>query len=207
MRSFALISGFPFFIAFQKSVTAVTVTPTNQTIKENATLQLQASVPSTWTTTCGSVSSAGLFRAGLYPATCTVTAKATSDGATGSTTVIVVSPITMTPVSANTPQGKTQQFNTSAPVTWTVGCGTITAGGLYTASGTVGSYCTVHGTAVTSPKYNVYGYDHIVAPTTFTISPTTASLTEGASKQFTASAGATWKASCGSISSSGLYIA
>jgi hypothetical protein len=207
MRVIAFLWAFLPAILSQTSLAAVTISPANQTIKENATLQLTASVASSWTTTCGSVSSTGLFHAGLYPATCTVTAKATSGGDTGTTTVIVVSPITMTPVSASTPQGKTQQFTTSAPVTWTVGCGTITTGGLYTASGTVGSFCTVHGTATTSPKYNVYGYDHILAPTTFTISPTTATLTEGASKQFTASAGATWKASCGSISSSGLYVA
>ncbi len=207
MRARAFLCGFLPIIFSQMSLAAVTVSPSNQTIKENATLQLKASVPSTWSTTCGSVSSTGLFHAGLYPATCTVTAKATSGGTTGSTTVIVVSPVIMTPVSASTPKGKTQQFKASAPVTWTAGCGTITAGGLYTASGTVGSYCTIKGTATTSPKYNVYGYDHIIAATAFTISPTSASLSEGTSKQFTASASATWKASCGSVSSSGLYVA
>src|SRR5664279_5297252 len=194
-------------ISSEISLAAVTVTPSNQTIKENASLQLKASVASTWTTTCGSISSAGLYHASLYPATCTVTAKSQSDGSTGSTAVIVVSPVTMSPVSASTQKGKTQQFTASAQVTWAAGCGTITSGGLYTASGTVGSYCTIKGTAVSSPKYNVYGYDHIIATTAFSISPTSASLGEGASKQFTASAGATWSASCGSVSSSGLYLA
>ena len=207
MRALAILFGLLIFISSEVSLAAVTITPSNQTIKEDATLQLNASVASTWTTTCGYVSSTGLFRAGLYPATCTVTAKAISGGDTGTTTVIVVSPIIMSPVSASTPQGKTQQFNSSAPVTWTAGCGTITASGLYTASGTVGSFCTIKGTAITAPKYNVYGYDHIIAPVGFSVSPTSASLNEGASKQFTASASATWKASCGSISSSGLYVA
>jgi PQQ-like domain len=194
----------------QVSAAAVTVSPSNQTIKENATLQLKASVASTWTVSCGSISSAGLYHAGLYPATCTITAKAKSGGLTGSTKVTVVSPVTMSPVSANTQQGKTQQFTASAKVTWTAGCGSISAGGLYTASGTVGSYCTIKGTAVTSPQYHVYGYDHIVASTAtgpFTMSPTGATLSEGASQQFTSSASATWTASCGSISSSGLYVA
>jgi hypothetical protein len=210
MRAHAFVYGILLVICSQVSAAAVTVSPTNQTIKENATLQFKASVASTWTASCGSISSAGLYRAGLYPATCTITAKAQSGGTTGTTTVTVISPVTMSPVSASTQKGKTQQFNASAKVTWTAGCGSITANGLYTASGTVGSYCTIKGTAVTSPQYHVYGYDHIVAPVTtgpLTISPTSANLSEGGSQQFTASAAATWTASCGSISSAGLYVA
>ena len=71
----------------------------------------------------------------------------------------------MTPVSAKTPQGGTQQFTASQPVTWIAKCGTITPGGLYTASGSVGTNCTIEGIATGTPKYTVYGYDTILAGT------------------------------------------
>jgi hypothetical protein len=94
----------------------------------------------------------------------------------------------MTPVTANTPQGQTQQFTASAQVTWVAACGTITAGGLYTASAAVGTYCTIEGIAITTPKYTVYGYDKIGSPSTatFSISPLNPTVTEGATQQFTA---------------------
>src|SRR3954447_26190503 len=115
---------------------AVTISPTSATVTENATKQFTASTASTWTTTCGSVSSAGLFKAPLYPSTtCKVTATATNGSGSVSAAVTVVSAIVMTPVSAKTPQGKTQQFTANMPVSWIAKCGTITAGGLFTASG------------------------------------------------------------------------
>jgi hypothetical protein len=182
---------------------AVTISPTNQTIKENTTLQFHASVASTWTTSCDYISSAGLFHANLYPGTCTVTAKAVSGGATASTKVYIVSPITMSPVAASTPQYKTQQFTASAPVHWTAKCGSISSTGLYTASGSVGQYCTIEGTAASGTAYHVYGYDHILSPTSsITISPTSAKLSENATQAFTSSASANWSATCGSISGS-----
>ena len=187
---------------------AVTVTPGSVTVNENATQQFTSSVPSTWTTTCGSISSAGLFKAWLYPRVCTITATATNGSGSATASVTVVSPIVMTPASATTPQGQTQQFRASASVTWSAGCGSITASGLYTASGTVGQNCKVEGIATVSPKYTVYGYDRIGSPTgTFSISPLNPSVTEGATKQFSASSAATFAATCGTISSTGLYTA
>ena len=68
----------------------------------------------------------------------------------------------MTPVSAATSQGKTQQFSASMPVTWSAKCGSITASGLYTASAPVGSFCTIEGIATGTVKYTVFGYDKII---------------------------------------------
>src|SRR5690242_14019964 len=103
---------------------AVTISPTSATLKENATQQFTASTPSTWTKTCGSVSSTGLFKAPLYPSTtCKVTATATNGSGSATATVTVVSPIVMTPVSAKTPQGKTQQFTANMAVSWIAKCG------------------------------------------------------------------------------------
>lgn len=213
MPSKAVVCGtFAFVFAFalvNSAGAAVTISPsTNQTIIEDTTLQFQASAAVTWTATCGIISSTGLYLGSLYPATCTITAKSTLDGSTASVKVLNVSPITMSPVSAKTPQGLTQQFTSSAPVTWSAACGSITASGLFTASAAVGSSCTIEGTSKKSPPYHVYGSDHILAPPPpLTVSPTSAAVSEGATQQFTANAGATWVASCGSISSTGLYTA
>jgi len=188
---------------------AVTVSPSSVTVKENATQQFTASTSSTWTTNCGSISSTGLFKAPLYPKVCTITATGKDGSGTATASVNVISTITMNPVSVVTPQGQTQQFTASAPVTWTAACGSITSGGLYTASASVGKYCTVEGIATTSPKYTVYGYDKIGPPssTQLTISPANPTITEAATQQFTASAPATFSATCGAISSAGLYTA
>ena len=143
------------------SSSPLTISPTTATVSEGATQQFTASAAATWQTTCGTVSSAGLFKAPLYPTTtCTVTA--TGSGGTATASVTVVSPIVMTPASAATSQGKTQQFSASMPVTWSAKCGSITASGLFTASAPVGTYCTIEGIATGSVKYTVYGYDKVV---------------------------------------------
>ena len=198
---FLLFASFPCF--------AITVSPSSVTVMESGTQQFSASTASTWTTNCGTISSTGLFKAPLYPKVCTVTATATDGSGSSTASASVVSPIVMTPVSAMTPQGQTQQFNASAAVTWTASCGSITSGGLYTASGTVGQYCTIEGIATTSPRYTVYGYDHIGSPTgtTFSISPLNPVVKKGVTQQFAASSAATFSASCGTISAGGLYTA
>jgi PQQ-like domain len=197
-------------MCFSLPAFSVTVSPTSATVTENATQQFTASTASTWSTSCGSISSSGLLKAPLYPTTtCSVTATATNGSGSATAKVTVTSPITMTPTSAKTPQGNTQQFTASMPVTWVAKCGSISASGLYTASGTVGTNCTIQGIATGTVKYTVYGYDTITAPasTTFTISPASATIQENATQQFTSSTAATWSSTCGSISSSGLLKA
>lgn len=188
---------------------AVTVTPATVTILENSTQQFTASVSSTWTTNCGSISPTGLFRAPLYPKLCTITATATNGSGSATSSVNVVSPIIMTPVSATTPQGQTQQFTASAPVIWVAACGSVTPGGLYTASAAVGTYCTVEGIAISGPKYTVYGYDKIGPPsnTAISVSPLNPTVSEGATQQFTANKSANWTTNCGSITATGLFKA
>jgi hypothetical protein len=196
--------------AFTLPSFATTVSPSSATVREHGTQQFTSSTPSTWTTNCGSISSTGLFSAPLYPKLCTVTARATNGSGSATASVNVTSPITITPNAATTPQGGTQKFTASAPVTWVAACGSITPSGLFTASGSVGQSCTIEGIAITSPKYTVYGYDRIASPTSpppFTISPLNPTVTEGATLQFTAGGNATFSASCGTISPTGLYTA
>lgn len=145
------------------SPTPFAITPTTATITEGATQQFTASAPAIWTAKCGSISSTGLYKAPLYAsANCSVTATATSGGSSATAPLTIVSPIVMTPVSASTPLGQTQQFTANMPVTWSAKCGTITSGGLYTANGTVGTYCTIEAIATGTIKYTAYGYDKIV---------------------------------------------
>ena len=189
---------------------ARTVSPSSAIVQENATQQFTASTPSTWTTTCGTISSTGLLRAPLYPSTsCTITANAMDGSGTVTARATLVSPIVMTPGSAKTPQGRTQQFTAGMPVTWVAKCGTISSNGLYTASGPVGTACTVEGISISYPKYTVYGYDMITAPvaTTLTISPLNPTVTEGATQQFATSSSATYASTCGTISTSGIFTA
>ena len=186
---------------------ATTINPTSATIQEHSTKQFTASTPSKWTTTCGTISSSGLLTAPLYPATsCHITAVAISGSGSATALVNIVSPIVMTPASAKTPQGKTQQFTASMPVTWIAKCGTITAGGLFTASAPVGSSCTIEAISTGTVKYTVYGYDTIALPA-ITISPLSPTITEGANQQFTASVASTFTASCGAITAAGLFKA
>ena len=121
------VSNQPILLQLGSSST-VTISPASATVTEGGTQQFTASAAATWQTTCGTISSAGLFKAPLYPSTtCMVTATASSGSATAS--LNVVSPIVMTPPSAATPQGKTQQFSANMPVTWSAKCGSITAAG------------------------------------------------------------------------------
>lgn len=195
--------------AWGSSAAAVTISPSSITLNEGASQQFQASVSSTWKTTCGSISSSGLYKAPLYEEGCTITATAGSQQATAKVTV--KTPIVMTPRTIQTPQGNTQQFTASIPVTWHTKCGSISASGLYSASGSVGQQCSIWAIAASGPAYTVYGWDQITAsgppPPALSISPASANLLENGSQQFTASAASTWTASCGSISSSGLYQA
>lgn len=145
------------------STSPMTITPTTASVTEGATRQFTASASASWTTKCGSISSTGLFKAPLYASTtCSVTATATSGGGSATAQLTIVSPIVMTPASAATALGQTQQFTANMPVSWSAKCGTITSGGLYTANGTVGSYCTIEAIATGTVKYTVYGYDKIV---------------------------------------------
>ena len=60
----------------------------------------------------------GLFKAPLYPKVCADYRNRNERRPDPTTNPNVISPIVMTPVSAITPQGQSQQFTASAPVTW-----------------------------------------------------------------------------------------
>jgi len=109
-----------------------------------------------WTATGGSVSTAGDYTAGSTPGTFVVVA--TGQGALADTaTVTIPAPpppdliaVEVTPATATVATGQSQAFTamgrlsdnstTTVPVTWTATGGSVSAGGVYTAGATAGSY-------------------------------------------------------------------
>lgn len=129
---------------------SVTISPSTVTLGVNATKQFTANVPVTWSATGdGTINSSGLFTAGSTAGSATVTGTATDgSGATGTANVTVTNGtvVTVSPSTATTQVGATQQFSANTSVTWTASCGAINSSGLFTAPSTTGT-CTITATA------------------------------------------------------------
>jgi hypothetical protein len=126
----------------------VTVSPTSVTLKTGTQQQFTASVPATWTSTCGRIDGNGLYTAPGVPQTCTIMATAT-DGSNSQATAkatVIFPPLTITPPGANLVVGASQQFTANVPSNWSANCGAIDGNGLYTAPN-VPATCTVTATA------------------------------------------------------------
>lgn len=133
--------------------TAYTISPLNPTVAEGAIQNFTASLPSTWSATCGSIDTNGVFTAPLAQPSCSVTGTA-SDGSnrTASANLTISSPISVTPATASTQAGQTQTFSANGAVTWTASCGTIDTNGVFTAPNSPGS-CTITATASSGTPY------------------------------------------------------
>ena len=129
---------------------AFTISPQNPTLNENATQQFTTSAAATYTATCGTITSAGLYTAPSSSGTCTVTATPTAGGSTASATVTVIPGMTITPATANLHALNTQTFSASQAVTWSTTCGSISSAGVFTAPATAGT-CTITATASSGP--------------------------------------------------------
>jgi hypothetical protein len=188
---------------------SLTLNPSSPSLIEGATQQFTTNVGATFSASCGSITSGGLYTAPLTPASCTVTASATDgSGHTASTAATVTSPIIISPSTAATSQGQTQQFSANSSVTWGASCGSINSGGLFTATATSGSVCTISAVAASGTAYTASAIDTVGSATALTISPLYPTVSEGGTQQFTSSVQSNWTATCGSIvASSGLYTA
>ena len=180
----------------------------------------------------GTISSSGLYTAPQQSGTHTVTATSVADTTkSASVSVTVQGNVAVTPATANVVAGATQQFQAtvggqaSSNVTWSVDgvsggnatVGTISAAGLYTASSQVGNH-TISAANGTDAADSATA---AVTVFTFGISPTSASLGQGGTQQFTATfqgltnTGVTWSvdgiaggnATTGTINATGLYTA
>ena len=195
--------------------------------------------------TCGSISSTGLYTApktAPNPNAVVVTATSLSTPSiSGSTTVTIIAPVTVnvsiSPNSAELNIAAKQQFtatvtgSSNTAVTWSVSgfgcagaaCGTITAGGLYTAPSQVPdpSFVTVTATSVADPTKSSSATVTVIQQIAVGISPVSAQVIESGTQQFTAKVtgttvtGVTWSvsgtgcagAACGTVNQNGLYVA
>jgi hypothetical protein len=126
--------------------------------------------------------------------------------------------VSVTPVSASMQPGQTKQFtaavtgNSNTAVTWTATGGTISASGLFTAGATAGSFA-VTAKSAADPTKTATATVTVNPAVQVSVSPTTASLQPGQTKQFTATVmgnsntAVTWTATGGTISASGLFTA
>lgn len=223
------------------NLTAVILTPTSATLQSGQTRQFSAVgrlsdgsttvIPITWSANGGTVNSSGLYTAGNTAGNYRVIARA-ANGLADTSAITVSAPtvvgLTLTPATASLQTGQTRQFSVTAQlsngntqnnpsVTYTATGGSISAGGLYTAGGTAGTFRVIataasgvaDSSAVTISQGTVTG---------LTISPTDVSLLTGELVQFAVTAqlssggtqdnpAVTWGATGGTITTAGLYTA
>lgn len=135
--------------------TLLTISPQNEAVPVNGTAHFTSSLPSAWTTTCGSIGSDGTFTAPATQGSCTVTASATDGSAQTASTSVTVAPgcVTIAPNSVVLHALNTQTFTANQPVTWSASCGTISTAGVFTAPGSAAN-CTITARATSGTGLN-----------------------------------------------------
>jgi uncharacterized protein (DUF1800 family) len=110
----------------------------------------------------------------------------------------------VSPATASVGLGSTQQFAASNVTAWSALAGSITASGLYTAPAAT----TATGTdTVTATGPGGTSTASVTLLPKIIVSPATATITLGATQQFSASNVTAWSATSGAVSSTGLYTA
>lgn len=125
----------------------------------------------TWNATGGTITSDGLFTAGVVPGSFSVTATSVADPTASISTPITVNVITVTisPSTVTLSELQTQQFSVKVSGAFQSGStlvatgGTITAAGLYTAGSTAGTFA-VTATSLASSSAKATATVTIVAP-------------------------------------------
>lgn len=223
-------------------VVSVTVTPSTATVTAGGTVQLSSSVTGaantavTWSATVGSVSASGLYTAPASVAAATaVTVRATSvaDGTKSASATVTVKPavpvsVSVTPATASVTAGGTVQImavvigSADTGVTWelTPSVGTLSTNGssaVYTAPSVIqqNQVVAIKATSVTDTSKTATLVVTLLATVAVSVSPGTAQIPTGGTKQFTATVlgttntAVTWSLNpaIGSISAAGLYSA
>ena len=148
----------------------------------------------------------------------TLSARAQTSGGVkpGKNGTVTVSPATAIIVAAQTQQliaTVTGMSNTA--VTWTASSGTVSLSGLYTAPASISAQttATVTATSAADPTKGATATVTLIPPVTVSMTPGTATLTQGQTQQFSAlvtgttNSGVTWTTSAGMVSAAGLYTA
>ncbi len=206
----------------------VTVAPASATLQQGQTQQFTATVTGstntavTWSATGGTISSTGLFTAGSTAGSFSVKATSVADTTKFASASVTVQPVSVSisPTTASLTPGQTKQFSatvtgtTNTAVTWSATGGTISTTGLFTAGSTTGSFSVTATSVADTTKSASASVTIQSAPVvSVSVSPTSASLQPGQTKQFTATVtgtsntSVTWTATGGTISSAGLFTA
>ncbi|MFY3746375.1 hypothetical protein ACOQFB_20875 [Anaeromyxobacter sp. Red801] len=191
----------------------------------------------TWEADAGTISQSGSYVAPLAAGTYTVSATSKGNGLAKGRSKVVVTPtpapisVSVSPASTTVAAGGTVAFTatvsnaTDPSVTWTVreasGCGTVSAGGVYTAPGAAAT-CHVVAASVADPAATAEAAITVSAPTppapvAVTVSPASGAVDACRTLTFTATVtgaangAVTWSvqegAAGGSITSGGVYTA
>jgi hypothetical protein len=213
------------------SSVSVSVSPQTASLQPGEQTQFTAAVGGTtntavtWKTSGGTVTSSGLYTAPSLNGTYTVTATSAADSTKSASANITVSQptqvsISVSPGTASLQSGGQQQFTASVfgtsytGVAWKATGGTVTTTGLYTAPSTAGTY-TVTATSAADSTKSASSIITVSQPTqvSISVSPGTANIQTGGQQQFTASVfgtsntGVAWKATGGTVATTGLYTA
>jgi hypothetical protein len=200
--------------------TSITVSPSSITIARGDTQKFSATGGTGtyyWTVSnqsLGNIDNAGLFTA-KATGTLTVTATDSAGNTGGATVTITATSLTVSPATITVGRGNTQQFAATGGTGtyyWAVSdqtIGTISASGLFTSRGTLGT------TTVTASDSagNTGTASVTVATSTLNVSPATVTLGRRQTQQFTSTGGTGtiyWSASdrtIGSVSATGLLTA
>ena len=192
----------------------------------------------TWAASIGTISATGVFTAPPISGIGTILATSVADPTKSATATVAVAGatpppsgsgvtgVTVMPGTASSVTGGMLQFKasvagttTNTAVTWKALLGTITSDGSYTAPAKAGAD-TVTATSVAESTKSGSATVTVTAPaaapvvSSISVSPSTANVSTGGTKQFSASVQGTvtdtsvmWTAALGTINSSGLYTA
>jgi len=185
------------------------ISPTTASVTLGQTQQFASSGATGWTATAGTISSVGLYKApAAMPASSTVTVTATGPGGSASAVVTLhpIPPQTISPATVSLDLGTMQQFTSAGATSWTATAGTVSSTGLYTAPATLPASGTATVTAI-GPGGSASAVVTVINATPTTISPLSATVTLGATQQFSSSGAVTWTATYGTVTSAGVYTA
>lgn len=219
------------------STISVTISPTSVTVPAGgqqtftATVTNSANQAVNWSVlgvNCGTISTAGVFKAPLNQTNCRVRANAQADTKKSDTVTVAIGPpatITVSPTHADVPAGALQTFTatvgntTNQAVSWSVlgaNCGMINTAGVYKASLVQANSCSIQAVLKVDTTKSATATVTITAPVSIQISPASVAVDACQTQQFTATIsgtinqGALWsvtEADGGAISPSGLYTA
>lgn len=208
----------------------VYITPKTASVSSNLTQQFTGKVTGstdqavTWSTTQGSISSAGLFKAPTVTVDTTVSVTVTSvaDPTKSATAVVTVSPpvsVSISPTTVTMNSSKQQPFvatvsNTQQTrVTWSVTQGTISGGMFTSPKVTATTTVRITATSVADPTKSATAVATVMPPISVTVTPSSATVTASTSLQLTGVAqnatnpDVTWSTTQGSVTSNGVFTA